>query len=177
MGNLDKGHAIMTQQITDKILQHEDVRKSKFLDFIAYHMRKNGLGVPRALLYSGDYARKNLTARVDDGRWVVDCPNCNSALMTSSEWSVFVCAECGSPETEGRFYGVAYPKDREKIERLLLLRPAGRGRGVIEGTGISIGGPRFFTESDLISKTDPEVVLLKGQTIDDLIRENEELGV
>ena len=173
MGSLNKGEQIMTTdtKIVDKILQHEDMWKAPFFEFLAYHFRANGNGVPRTLLDSGDYARKHIKARVDDGRWIVDCPNCNSAMLTSSKMSVFVCAECGSPETEGRFYEIRRPKAREEIERRLLLRPANKGRTP------GLGGPRFYAEDDVTYEVEGTIYrLIAGQTVDELRAENEELG-
>lgn len=171
VGNLNESIEIMTTTITDKILHHEDLHDSPFEDFVAYHFRKNGFGVPGPVLHP---PCEYLKARVDDGRWIVDCPNCNSALcITGGDVPKFVCAECGSPELGGHWRYVEYPKDRQEIERLLLLRPAGMGRGFIEGTNIPVGGPRFYSEDDL----DHGDASMKGQTVEELRAENERLRV
>lgn len=185
MGSLDQGEPIMTT-ITDKILHHEDVYDSPFEDFVAYHFRKNGFGIPKAESLSVWSSRMTdpesvvfpavLTARVDDGRWIVDCPNCNSALCISSLRQMFICAECGSPDMDGRYRLVVYPEDREEIERLLLLRPAGMGRGFSEG-GMPTGGPRFHSAEDVnYVRGDTIYRLIPGQTIEELRAENQELG-
>lgn len=160
--------------ITDKILHHEDVYDSPFEDFVAYHFRKNGFGVPKSF---GGPSPAALKARVDDGRWIADCPNCSSALLISETTPKFVCAECGSPETDGQWREVVYPQDRVEIEHLLLLRPAGMGRGFVEGTDIPIGGPRFYSDGDVNHQAGNTTYrLMPGQTIEELRAENEELG-
>ena len=194
VGRNDEGFEIMTYidtfeggPITDNILHHEDLHDTAFEDFVAYHMRKNGFGVPKAeslSVWSSRMADPEsvvfpavLKARVDDGRWLVDCPNCNSALVISETLPKFVCAECGSPDSDGRYRKVIYPENREEIERLLLLRPAGMGRGFVEGSDISVGGPRFFSEDDVKHIVADRVFrLMPGQTVEDLKIENEELG-
>lgn len=173
MGSLDKGFEVleMPTDIVDKILQHEDIWKSDFTEFVAFQFRKFGHGVPLKESFG------TIKARIDDGRWIVDCPNCNSALVPSALVPLFICAECGSPDNAGRWRRVEYPEDRQEIERLLLLRPAGMGRGFIEGSNIPIGGPRFFSEDDVNYERDDTIYrLMPGQTVDDLRRENEELG-
>ncbi len=144
--------------IEDKILQHEDVRESPFFDFVAYNMRRFAGGVPP---FPDRTSAKTLTARIDNGRWLIDCPNCNSALMASRVFSIFICAECGSPENGGLWYTVRYPEERKEIERLLLLRPA-TTKGGFTKAGIPLGGFRFYAETE--------------QTVDELRAENKELG-
>ena len=184
VGNIDEGNEIMTYidtfeggPITDRILHHEDVHDSPIDQFIAYHMRKNGFGVPPSPGEPDSFSKKTLKARVDDGRWLVDCPNCNSALVISGQFDIFICAECGSPENNGLWYFTEYPKDREEIERLLLLRPAGMGRGFVEGSNVPVGGPRFFSEDDVNHQAgDTTHRIMPGQTVKDIRAENEELG-
>lgn len=62
----------------------------------------------------------SIEARVDDGRWVVDCPDpdCTSAQIASDTDPRFVCVRCAfGPFT------VVFPKDRPAIEQTLLARP------------------------------------------------------
>ena len=167
MGSLNKGEQIMTTdtKIVDKILQHEDLWKAPFTEFITFHFRRWGNGVPVNECFD------SVKARVDDGRWVVDCPNCNSAMLTSSKVDMFICAECGSPDVGGRWRRVEYPEQREEIERLLLLRPANKGRSP------GLGGPRFYAEDDVNREVGDTIHrIIVGQTFDELKAENEELG-
>ena len=68
-------------------------------------------------------------ARIDFGRWVVDCPNritCGGAIMASIKEPYAICPECGSPENGGKWYDVVFPSvaQRRAIEAMLILRPA-----------------------------------------------------
>src|SRR4030095_1405894 len=78
----------------------------------------------------GDTGR--LTPRVNWGRWIVDCPNCSSALMIDPEWGwtvprskvvrprdFFECWHCGTR------CDVEWPPDELVFgaERLLMMRP------------------------------------------------------
>ena len=62
-------------------------------------------------------------ARVDYGRWVVDCPWCKSAQHASREDRRFFCVECGNAPVNGHWIGVFWPPEWEQIEELLSRRP------------------------------------------------------
>jgi hypothetical protein len=57
-------------------------------------------------------------AYINHGRWVVDCPTCNGAGLTSRTMKVSCCFDCGSVYTKIRF-----PRNAKKIEHVLLKRP------------------------------------------------------
>ncbi len=58
-----------------------------------------------------------LQARVNCGRWLVDCP-CGAGLAADPDWPLACCPECGLQ------HPVAWPKtkDKKEIERLLTVR-------------------------------------------------------
>jgi hypothetical protein len=60
-----------------------------------------------------------LEPRVNHGRWVVECPRCRGSVMLATPGlDTVVCSgNCGLE------YPVAFPGEREQIERVLLLRP------------------------------------------------------
>lgn len=60
-----------------------------------------------------------ITARVNHGRWVADCPYCRRAMAPSRVWQVGCCFACGA-----RFEGdaVVFPPNADAIEQALLLR-------------------------------------------------------
>jgi len=64
-------------------------------------------------------------ARVDHGRWVVDCPfpGCNSAQFASKTDHRFFCVDCSGPDR--LWVPVVWPDDIElaAIEAALSLRP------------------------------------------------------
>lgn len=67
-------------------------------------------------------------ARVDHGRWLVDCPYCTGACFAGWEERRFVCAEClhAGTEAEGQFIRVEWPKNHAEIEDALARRPMPR---------------------------------------------------
>jgi hypothetical protein len=88
-----------------------------------------------------------LHARVDHGRWIVDCPceGCNGAELA---WGGgFFCCECRNGDHNGNLLAVKYPVERLQIERVLLKRP-------IENRNWH-----------------------SGESVDDLIAENKEHGL
>jgi hypothetical protein len=60
-----------------------------------------------------------VTARVNHGRWIVDCDDCHGAGLTCPhDYGISVCFNCG------RVYPhVLFPKSVARIEDLLMLRP------------------------------------------------------
>ena len=67
-----------------------------------------------------------LTASINHGRWVVECPACSGAIMASIESPYFICTGCGSVDNDGKWYDVVFPPEaqRREIETLLTKRPA-----------------------------------------------------
>jgi len=69
--------------------------------------------------------RGRLLAHVNHGRWVVHCPTpgCGGAELARED-GLFFCCECRNAEVGGDYRTVAFPGEREEIERVLKLRPA-----------------------------------------------------
>ena len=60
----------------------------------------------------------DLNARVNQGRWIADCPTCLGAEFADSAWPVFVCCSCGEGPR-----AVVFPPERELLEPELIARP------------------------------------------------------
>ena len=104
----------------DIIYHWEDLHHSSFIAFTAEFARINGtLPLPPQTAIKGE-----LTAQVNHGRWLVQCPICPSAAYAPREVPLFYCVECGSKENAGYWYRVIYPDQKRRIEALLLKRPA-----------------------------------------------------
>ena len=65
---------------------------------------------------------KPLEARVDHARFIVDCPNCNSAEYYFED-KLFFCSLCRNSNVDGKVYKVKMPKERKAIEDILGKRP------------------------------------------------------
>jgi len=65
-------------------------------------------------------------ARVDWGRWIVDCPWCTSAQNASREDHRFFCVECGNAAVRGQWITVIWPDENDlvQVEMLLSMRPS-----------------------------------------------------
>ena len=103
----------------DKILVHEDIQKASYDAFLLeFWLRKWPLSIfPKT-------AKSKVSAEINHGRWLVNCPNkCGEATVISETSLFFICVNCGSPENNTQFYRVIFPKDKAKIEILLLKRP------------------------------------------------------
>lgn len=70
-----------------------------------------------------------LPARIDAGRWLVDCPgeHCTGAELADPEDLRFFCTTCLNADVGGQWLRVAFPRNREAIEtRVLALPPRER---------------------------------------------------
>ena len=68
------------------------------------------------------YDGKPLEARIDHSRWIVDCPNCNSAEFAFED-GLFFCSLCKNSDTQGKARKVKMPKQRKQIEDIMNKRP------------------------------------------------------
>jgi len=65
---------------------------------------------------------KPLDARIEHARFIVDCPNCNSAEYAFED-KLFFCSQCGNSDIQGKARKVKMPKQRKQIEDILKRRP------------------------------------------------------
>jgi hypothetical protein len=105
----------------DYIAQHNDLQPEPYLIFVRGMYMRMGFGPlpePTAANTSGEVA-----ARINHGRWMVDCGGCNSAQVIDLSELVFMCVECGNAGNEGKWFAVTAPRNRAAIEAELLKRP------------------------------------------------------
>lgn len=69
----------------------------------------------------GDSEAPPLKARVNHGRWLVDC-ECNGAELAWDE-GVFMCLSCFNAGHEHKYRTAIFPRNRKAIELLLMGRP------------------------------------------------------
>ncbi len=67
------------------------------------------------------YDGKPLEARIEFARYLVDCPNCNSAEYAFED-NLFFCSQCLNSDVQGKVRKVKMPKDRKQIEDILGKR-------------------------------------------------------
>lgn len=90
--------------------------KAKRVTFVAYQQAHVRACQEKYL--TPHNSKRPLLMEINHGRWVGLCPECNSGIMTDPLWTEARCFDCGAV-----FHDVVWPKDRETIEELLLLRP------------------------------------------------------
>lgn len=64
-----------------------------------------------------------VAARVEHGRWLLDCPFCPSAGLGDPDDPRSYCPECRNGPVGGKWLPAAYPADLPAIEDALLVRP------------------------------------------------------
>lgn len=111
-----RGSKLGARSVTD----HISIARS-FLVRNGHDPARVDFGRPKAI---------KVTARIEHGRWLGDCPvdGCSGAELVDPEWPFLVCYSCG----DGPF-GVTFPKDRVAIEAALLARPRALTRNWIPG--------------------------------------------
>ncbi len=107
--------------LPDKILTHEDMFKLPYGVFVRGIAAKKSMHAPGQ---DGVTGGTPLKARVDWGRWLVDCPDCNSAAIVSEESRLYWCLTCGNASINFAWRKVQMPRDRSDIEAALVKRPA-----------------------------------------------------
>ena len=70
----------------------------------------------------GVYKGKALEARIEHARFLVDCPNCNSAEFAFED-GLFFCSLCKNSNIQGKARKVKMPIERKQIEDILSMRP------------------------------------------------------
>lgn len=94
-------------------------------------------------------------ARVDLGRWIVDCPWCKSAQHASREDHRFLCVECVNAAVQGSWVPVQWPAEWQAIEEALRHRPDKGNQWWTPGEPVDkleaetrVGGPVYFFEGE-----------------------------
>lgn len=67
-------------------------------------------------------------ARVDAGRWIVNCPFCPAAYFAHPVERRSWCINCQNRGAGGRWVCVAWPDNWRAIESVLVVRPAPENR-------------------------------------------------
>lgn len=113
----------MVVPIVDGRINHQ----AEFLDYVlkvvvGKYAAARGVRVPTLEHVSDAVA---LRARIDAGRWIVECPDCHDAqyVWPDDEQPLFMCVTCFNGAGDGLWRRVALPQDRSAIEELLLKRP------------------------------------------------------
>jgi len=89
--------------------------------------------------FAGDLGPKSIAihAAANHGRWVVECPDCCGAQFACPDDRRFMCNNCANALVGGLWRPVIWPKDRAKIDELLMLRPDPKTRHWIPGESVA----------------------------------------
>jgi hypothetical protein len=90
--------------------------------------------VPRTTWLSPEPIEKAMSAKAapagasipvvaNEGRWVVECPDCGGAQLACGTDRRFMCNECGNVAVEGMWRRVTWPADADEIAVELDQRP------------------------------------------------------
>ena len=105
----------------DYIVQHNDLQPEPYLAMVQRMYMGMGFGSLPEATAANTFGE--VTARINHGRWIADCPGCNSALVIDLSEPVFMCVECGNAGNGGKWFQVTVPRNRAAIEAELLKRP------------------------------------------------------
>lgn len=59
---------------------------------------------------------------VNHGRWIAECPDCHGAQVASRTDARFFCVDCLNAWCGGKWLRIAWPRDTDAIESVLLRR-------------------------------------------------------
>ena len=105
----------------DYIVQHQDLQPDPYLMMVRAMYMRMGFGpLPDP---AEDNISGEVSARINHGRWLVDCGGCNSALVVDLAQPFFMCVECGNNHNQRKWLRVIIPRNRKAIEDELLKRP------------------------------------------------------
>lgn len=111
---------------------HSDLRR-----IAARHPSSTG---DRAMPAQGVALEPTVQARVNDGRWIADCPAefCGGAEYVSFDSPFFFCCECRNAAVGHLPLAVTVPEaERPDIEAALLRRPNPRNRHWLPGETVA----------------------------------------
>ncbi len=77
----------------------------------------------RGFTWNGQVSQKKVRARIDFGRWLADCECGAAGYVDPADPNCFFCLNCGTAAVNGAMRMVAFPVNREALERELLKRP------------------------------------------------------
>ena len=109
--------------MADYITQHHHVNPENYLSAVERLFMFNGWGNLPAIEDANIVG--TVAARVNHGRWLMDCPSCTAAHVADFDYQVFMGVECGNAANDGKWFGVIFPANAEDIEAALLARPVG----------------------------------------------------
>ncbi len=105
----------------------------------------------------------NVNARIWQGHWIADCPNCDGAEFVDPEEPIFFCWGCGNRAQKGKIYNVVFPDNREEIEKKTLERPVIAKFG-LDDLSVAEGAlPAISVDGKGLSRS-----WVPGETLDDL---------
>lgn len=62
-------------------------------------------------------------ARLNNNRWIVECPDCRGAEFVWLESPLLMCQSCFNGAIDGRWRRVTLPEARGEIEAIVSVRP------------------------------------------------------
>lgn len=122
-----------------------------------------------------------VTARIWQGTWIADCPDCRGAEFVSHHEPVFWCCGCANRRNDYRLRPVIFPEPeiRAEIERLILSRPVDDVAGIRDVDRACGAQPLILVEMGVKGK---EILLPlrrdwePHETIEDLQKQNDPIA-
>lgn len=92
-----------------------------------------GVPVTEALAAGTAPSSEAVQAYVNEGRWVVSCPDCAGAQLACRTDHRFLCNECANYAVDGLWRPVVWPADADAVEQALVERRLPRTRNWVPG--------------------------------------------
>lgn len=119
-----------------------------------------------------------VTARIWQGAWIADCPDCKGAEFVSHDEPIFWCCGCANRRNDHKLRRVIFPEPeiRLQIEQLILSRPVDDVAGIRDVDRACGAQPLILVE--IGAKGRESLLPLRRdwephETIEDLQKQNE----
>lgn len=122
-----------------------------------------------------------VTARIYQGSWIADCPDCRGAEFVDPDEPIFFCCTCINRANSFKSRPVTFPDEptRKEIERLILARPVNDVAGVRDVDRANCAQPLILVEIGEVGKEDLFELRrdwLPHETITDLTEQNKPIA-
>lgn len=116
-------------------------------------------------------------ARIWQGQWIADCPDCNGAQFVDPEEPIYFCFVCGNRNNDCTPRPVKFPPEarRLEIESLLLERPVNDVAGLTDLERAGLAKPIVAAEVEQPDGSKQVILLARdwnGENVAELKKQN-----
>lgn len=97
----------------------EGIPAARGAEWVHYRLHSDSM----QYLSKGTAPQAAITAYINQGRWIAECPDCHGAQLACRTDRRFLCNDCGNIAVGNLWRPVDWPVDLDRIEDVLTRRP------------------------------------------------------